>query len=335
MILIFSIPYDYATNEVVKRLKYQGQEVVRINRNEGVFKFCKITEKEILFEDKKKNKVYNLLDAKSCWWRRTGLSKENFLRSDKKLDLSADGISLNSLTQGESNTLSMEADSLIDYIHTKIFNSCKVNIGSPSTFDLNKLNVLELASKHGLKVPQYEIVSNLNQIEDNSFSEDKFVTKAICEGIFNIIGIHQFTSYTESYDVKEFASEQNDVNVFPSLVMEQIEKEIEIRAFFLAGVFYSMAIFSQTNEQTKVDFRKYDEVKPNKCEPFILPKSIEEKLKKIFKELDLNCGSVDIILDANGDYVFLEINPIGQYNMTSEPCNYNLDYVIANYLTNI
>ena len=48
-----------------------------------------------------------------------------------------------------------------------------------------------------------------------------------------------------------------------------------------------MAIFSQSNEQTKVDFRKYDEEKPNKCEPFQLPKTIEENLKKVFKELNL------------------------------------------------
>lgn len=332
MILIFSIPYDYATNEVVKRLKNLKQEVIRINRNEGVFKFRKITDKEILFENIKLRKTYNLLDAKSCWWRRTGLSRSNFSHNEKKLDLNVDGLNLKSLFEGEFNTLSTESNSLTDYIHNKIYSNCQINIGSPTTFELNKLQVLDIANRNGFKVPKYEVISNLGQIGSNNFSDDKFVTKAICEGIFNIIGIHQFTSYTESYQLKDFVESKNNTEVFPSLIMEQIEKEIEIRSFFLDGVFYSMAIFSQTNEQTKVDFRKYDEVKPNKCEPFQLPKKIEEKLIKMFKELNLNCGSVDLILDKNENYIFLEINPIGQYNMTSEPCNYNLDGVIANYL---
>lgn len=332
MILIFSIPYDYATNEVVKRLKHLGQEVVRINRNEGIFKFRKITEKEILFENTKLKKTYNLLDAKGCWWRRTGISRDNFSCNKKELELKLDNLNLESLFKGEFNTLSMESKSLIDYIHTKIYCNCQINIGSPTTFELNKLQVLDLASKYGFKTPRYEIISNLNQIKHNGFSTDKFVTKAICEGIFNIIGIHQFTSYTESYQLKDFVGSEICTEIFPSLIMEQIEKKIEVRSFFLNGIFYSMAIFSQTNEQTKVDFRKYDEIKPNKCEAFQLPKKTEEKLRKMFKELNLNCGSIDLILDNNDNYVFLEINPIGQYNMTSEPCNYNLDGIIANYL---
>ena len=52
----------------------------------------------------------------------------------------------------------------------------------------------------------------------------------------------------------------------------------------------------------------------------------------VFAELNLNCGSVDMIVDKNGEYVFLEINPVGQYGMVNEPCNYNLDHLIANYL---
>ena len=119
---------------------------------------------------------------------------------------------------------------------------------------------------------------------------------------------------------------------FPSLIMEKIEKKYEIRSFYLDGRFYSMAIFSQNNKQTEVDFRKYCADRPNKVEPFKLPCDIEEKLERLFRYFDLNCGSIDIIVDKNGKYVFLEINPVGQFQMTSIPCNYNIEQIIANYL---
>ena len=45
-------------------------------------------------------------------------------------------------------------------------------------------------------------------------------------------------------------------------------------------------------------------------------------------------GSLDFILTPSGEYVFLEVNPSGQYDMISKPCNYHLDKAIATFLYN-
>lgn len=39
-----------------------------------------------------------------------------------------------------------------------------------------------------------------------------------------------------------------------------------------------------------------------------------------------------MIYNNDNDFVFLEINPVGQFGMTSNPCNYNLDKIIAEKL---
>jgi D-alanine-D-alanine ligase-like ATP-grasp enzyme len=49
-------------------------------------------------------------------------------------------------------------------------------------------------------------------------------------------------------------------------------------------------------------------------------------------KLDLNCGSIDMIVTPKNEYVFLEVNPVGQFGMVSYPCNYNLEKKIAEYL---
>ena len=99
--------------------------------------------------------------------------------------------------------------------------------------------------------------------------------------------------------------------------------------FYLDGVFYSSAIFSQNDEQTKIDFRNYNESNPNRVLPFNMPKTEEAKFRKLMKALNLNSGSLDIIVTKDGEYVFLEVNPVGQFTQVSFPCNYYLEKQMA------
>ena len=93
-----------------------------------------------------------------------------------------------------------------------------------------------------------------------------------------------------------------------------------------------MAIFSQNDEQTQLDYRNYNRVKPNRNIPYILPKDIETKLQKLMDKLDLNTGSIDMMVTTEGEYVFLEVNPTGQFGWVSENCNYYLEEKIAHCL---
>ncbi|WP_228444971.1 ATP-grasp domain-containing protein [Chryseobacterium indoltheticum] len=116
--------------------------------------------------------------------------------------------------------------------------------------------------------------------------------------------------------------------LFISFFQEKIEKDFEIRTFYLNGKTWSMAIFSQNDEQTKVDFRKYNDDKPNRNVRYKLPKDIEEKVHILMQTLDLNCGSLDFMKSGN-KYYFLEINPVGQFGNVSADCNYFLEREIA------
>ena len=44
-----------------------------------------------------------------------------------------------------------------------------------------------------------------------------------------------------------------------------------------------------------------------------LPKDIKEKCIQITKKFSLNYSAIDLILDKNGQYIFLECNPNGQW----------------------
>ena len=83
-----------------------------------------------------------------------------------------------------------------------------------------------------------------------------------------------------------------------------------------------MAIFSQADKQTSIDFRNYNYEKPTRRVPYKLPKKFEDKLREFMKLAYLNTGSIDIIRNEKNEYVFLEVNPVGQFGMVSKPCNY-------------
>lgn len=115
-------------------------------------------------------------------------------------------------------------------------------------------------------------------------------------------------------------------------MQENIPKKYELRVFYLKERIFAMAIFSQNDDKTKVDFRNYNWSKPNRFTPYSLPRKIEDKIKYFMKSMNLNCGSIDMIVDIEGRYIFLEVNPKGQFGMVSLPCSYHLDFEIAKEL---
>lgn len=162
----------------------------------------------------------------------------------------------------------------------------------------------------------------------NSHPGINFITKALKDPLRieknSKIFFGGFTSEIDIKNVKIFN--------FSSLIQEKIEKEFEIRSFYLRGEFYSMAIFSQENGMTTIDFRNYDKTKPNRIVPFSLPQDVSTSLLEMSRELGIRCCSYDLILSSTNEFYFLELNPFGEFLGFSTPCNYNLDYEIAKYI---
>lgn len=329
MIVIFSNENDLSTIDVAKRLKQMKQDVIIIEPDTAENMLIGIDNEKILFKNIRTGRVFNILNASATWWRRSGLGMKNFTKSlpDKFI---VDEHDLSALIHGSKSIAFMEMNDLRDYIFTTLYKHCKIKIGNPHAMSLNRLEVLDTARELGLETPNFAVITNYNQLQNLYNISDPFVTKAIYNGIYNVFDKISYYTYTEAHNKADFYDK--DIPLFPSLITSFIDKSYEIRSFYLEGKFYSMAIFSQSNEQTKVDFRKYSNTKPNRTEPYQLPIDIETKLNAIYKKYDLNCGSADFIVDKKGHYVFLEINPVGQFGMTSQPCNYDLEQKIANYL---
>jgi ATP-GRASP peptide maturase of grasp-with-spasm system len=215
--------------------------------------------------------------------------------------------------------LKREEDTIISFVIRQL--EKKNHIGNYFIIQPNKLCQLEKAINIGLDIPQTVISSN-KEVLIKYLAQDEWITKAIQENEFTTI--KSLNSSFIIHQAKEF---------FPSLIQEKLEKLYELRIFFMNDDYYAMAIFSQLDEQTSLDFRNYNKQKPNRTVPYKLPKDILQKLKKLMQELGLNTGSIDMVVTKDKRYVFLEVNPVGQFGMVSYPCNYYLEKRVADYLS--
>ncbi|PSK94191.1 grasp-with-spasm system ATP-grasp peptide maturase [Taibaiella chishuiensis] len=203
-------------------------------------------------------------------------------------------------------------------------------LNRPVNSNINKIDQLVAAKKLGFDIPGHMITNNKKHL----ISFKQKCGKIIVKPLYNIrsISIRHKTYVPFTSLISETFIEKLGEHFFPSFFQEYIEKQYEIRTFYLNGICYSMAMFSQRNDKTTIDFRNYDNNRPNRRVPYKLPSDIEVRIDTFMKAMGLNSGSLDFIYATNGKYYFLEVNPVGQFGMVSYPCNYYLEEKISNFL---
>jgi ATP-GRASP peptide maturase of grasp-with-spasm system len=204
-------------------------------------------------------------------------------------------------------------------------------LSSPDDNSINKLLVLKGAAECGIDTPDTIVSNHRSTLLSFAAKYPRVITKAI-SGMFTYRrGDSEMGAYTAIVDTNILARYQNDL-LFPVLLQECLNKQYEIRAFYLDRRFYSMAIFSQSDEQTSVDFRRYQYRRPNRTVPYQIQDALEFKLTTLMDRLGLETGSLDLVKTVDGRTVFLEVNPVGQFGMVSHPCNYHLERAVASAL---
>lgn len=341
--LIFGVN-DRSTDSVMNWLDTKGGESIRIDSTRD-FSLIHLGLKsngspQLVFSVR--GKEYDLDEIHSIWYRR---GSELRLSQNDKINYGSH--SNDTFHDLVSNYLKGESRVLIETVNYLFLR--KHHLSNPLYASPNKLITLLRAKDAGLEIPDTFICSQKQHLQNFHGVHEGIITKPMSEvatfptvtgkEVFHLskIGsnvqpdqLSYFGSYTE--EVQENEIKTLSTTFFPSLFQEKLNKAVELRVFYLDESCYAMAIFSQLDQQTETDFRRYNREKPNRNVPFILPTEIESNIVRFMKSMRLKTGSIDIVVTTDNRYVFLEVNPVGQYGMTSYPCQYNLDEKIADYL---
>lgn len=319
MIVIYTEDNDVTTNSVIDWLSilYLG-EVKRINTD-----FFKMPKEEDYFLCIGEN-----IDVKSIWYRRPN-RRVIPIRTIKE-DLFSYKIDNKDLEMRLMNSANKEAEKVNSYDLIYKYNAKHV-LGNALKYEVNKFEVLRIAKNFGIDIPK-SILTNSKSKLINFFNEcnGEIISKMHDMLLCDIKDTHStLATYTEKIELN-FINELPDY-FFIAHFQEKLEKIYEIRSFYLDGDIYSMAMFSQQNKNTSVDFRRYDRNSMNRRVPYKLPSDLENCIRYLMQKINLNCGSLDIV-KTKDRYVFLEVNPVGQFGFVSSACNYHLHKKIAEYL---
>ena len=318
MILLLSSDGDYSTDVIIKWLKNR-----KYNNYLRIHPLDFIDNRIEVFAATGKyyfsGKEFDFSSINAVWYRRFGrFSSSNHYTTTKQ-----------EIGDETSELLKFELNNITDFFVSLIPPDVPF-IGSRRKDNTNKLIELWHANNVGLNIPYTIITSEKKRLMQILKEKGKIISKSAYNARTIPYDGDLYTMFTTEI------TEQDIYNLpdlfFPSMVQEEIIKEFEVRVFFLLGNIYSMAIISQDNPQTTIDFRKYDIKKPNRFIPCDIDPDTKNKICLFMKRMNLNIGSLDFIKGKDGKLYFLEVNYMGQFGMVDFPCNYGIHRYICDYL---
>ena len=304
MILIITHKTDFTADFVINKLNNRNIYYKRLNC-EDLF----LNQYSIKFNNKFEYSILNVTNYKSVWFRRTKLPEIEDISEEERLYI------LN------------ETDSFFN----NLFSIIPANwLSQPDSVYKaeNKLLQLKIAQEIGFNIPETIITNSKNELknfyEENNrniiikpISQTRIQYRESLAFIFTNVVTKKIIDKIEEYDLT------------PCLFQKNIIKEYEIRVTVVDEEVFAAAVYSQDDEETKTDWRK----KKLKFIETTLPFEIQQLCILILKKLQLKFGAIDLIKTPEGKFVFLEINPNGQWAWIESQTGQKISDAIINFLT--
>jgi len=191
----------------------------------------------------------------------------------------------------------------------------------------NKQRQLRLAARAGLRVPR-TLVTNDPAAARQFFAETEGQTVAkLLRPI--AVSMDAVTPFVYTSRVREEDLDGAEaLRHSPMVFQELIPKACELRVACVAGESFAGAVDASATSRGATDWRR---VAPEECrwQKAQLPTQVDRGLQALMSELGLVFGAVDFICTPSGEYVFLEVNPGGEWGMLERDLGLPISEAIA------
>lgn len=205
-------------------------------------------------------------------------------------------------------------------------------MSSPRSIQLaeSKIYQLFVARSLGLEIPD-TLVSN-EPLEVRAFFSQKngcVVAKPLRLGYFDY-GSHQTSVFTTRVEQDDLQDDES-IRIAPVIYQELIPKLCDVRVTIVDQQVFAVAIDSQSVPAARIDWRQTDtDQLPHSVH--VLPKEIARASLELVDVLGLKFGALDFVITPKGDYVFLEVNPNGQWAWIEDKLGLPISESIADWL---
>ena len=182
----------------------------------------------------------------------------------------------------------------------------------------NKVFQLQYAKKHEIKIP-FSFIGTNNE-EASVFNGYKSIIKPLTTGKI------YYENSCDIFQTNLFSKLCADISLTPIYLQEYVEKDFEVRLTIVNDAFFPVKILSDNN----IDWRTHGA--QNIYSLISLPEEIKIQCKNMLKDFGLIFGAFDFIVNLSGDWIFLEVNPNGQWQWLENELCLNISEEIVNYL---
>ena len=137
-----------------------------------------------------------------------------------------------------------------------------------------------------------------------------------------------FTPYTALLSAESVIDES--LRQTPGIFQELVPKAYEVRVTMTGRRGFAAKIHSQETTAGRLDWRQAPE--ELRLEAFRLPTCLEEQCATLLQELGLVFGCFDFIVTPENEFVFLEVNEMGQFLFVERYCGMPLLDAFASFL---
>lgn len=174
----------------------------------------------------------------------------------------------------------------------------------------NKVNQLFLAKKIGFHVPDTIVSNSPSEIRDfyrEHNGEIIFKPLSFVNWIDTGRSAGIYTSRVSAEDLQDDGA----LRACPGIFQPEVNKKYELRVTVMGESIFAVKFNTQESGKSldwRVDFRGNPP-----CEQYRLPVSVEVKILNFMSASGLVFGCFDFILNTDNEYVFIEVNEMGQF----------------------
>lgn len=185
----------------------------------------------------------------------------------------------------------------------------------------NKIFQLQALKSIGVTFPA-SVIGNICDMDHLINAENKIV-KPLSQGKIDK-GKH-----FEFFQTNLLSEDLGDIRLTPIYIQEEVPKAYEVRITCVDNYLWPVRI--DTNE--RIDWRKH--TAKNRYSLITVPFYVQEMCLQVMKKLEIRFGAFDfIVCQENMNWIFLEVNPNGQWLWLEQALGLDISEKLVNLLAN-
>jgi glutathione synthase/RimK-type ligase-like ATP-grasp enzyme len=302
MILILSNKWDLTVDFVVRELRRRGNNFLRLNTEDLISEQATIVLPEFRLVISRGSRTYNLATHVGVIWNRRPGKPFDDVPASERPSLATQRF-VNDQWYSWLEALQLLPD-VVWINHPHANNAME-----------SKIRQLWLASKVGFSIPTTIVSNDPDSVRSHmKRCGGKVIAKALYSPLIEELD-EDFFIFTNELSVIN-SDDDEAIRLSPCIFQEPLIPKIDYRVTVIGNTVMPVRIVSEDESPVNLDWRtQKDGLKFCPCN---LPSEIESLCRSYVKQCGLLFGAIDLV-EHNGKFVFLEINPNGEWGWLQKP----------------